>query len=478
MPEMDGIEFITQVRTLNISKAHFVFLSGFYDFQYAKTAIQYGCSDYILKPIQKEELLVTIRRIREEFRKEAGKEKNKVDYEKAYLDRHLLAILWGKYDSVNVKYVQGKMQFSCEIFYIHCELSLNDDNFLALSEEKRREVQRRLYQYTTLLLKKYADHIIYDITKYTECYDIGIIYGAFMAKERGVSQEEWLEWLIQELTERIGYEVEAFAGSKVHSIEAISDSYREAILLRSFRYYKKHGFNNRKLCCKEDNVKNQKDVSYKKQLDELVYVIEINDKLRIREYAKAIYRSLMDKKTASDTVSKNIQYLLYRLLGLAYNQDTEINQEDIMQYIRDAVFTSKASCGNELKFQQFVEEYADYLAQLRQNTAKGTIKLIEAEIEENYAENLSLKYLGEKYYINSAYLGQLFKKQYGCSFKDYLNDVRTRKAAEMVLRTDKKVYEIAAEVGYKNLEYFINKFEELYGMTPTRFRKRNLQNQS
>jgi two-component system response regulator YesN len=104
---------------------------------------------------------------------------------------------------------------------------------------------------------------------------------------------------------------------------------------------------------------------------------------------------------------------------------------------------------------------------VRQNKSKGIIELIEAEIEENYSENISLKNLAEKYYFNSAYLGQLFKKQYGCSFKEYLNNIRIRKAAELMLHTDKKVYEIAVETGYKNLEYFINKFEEVYGVTPT-----------
>jgi two-component system response regulator YesN len=149
-----------------------------------------------------------------------------------------------------------------------------------------------------------------------------------------------------------------------------------------------------------------------------------------------------------------------------------------MQYIRETVFASKTYHENELKFQQFAVEYSDYLAQLRQISAKGTLDKIENEIEENYADNISLKSLGEKYYINSAYLGQVFKKQHGCAFKDFLNNVRLHKAAEIILHTDKKVYEIAADVGYKNQEYFINKFEDAYGVTPTRFRKRNCQKSS
>ncbi|MBQ1668473.1 MAG: AraC family transcriptional regulator, partial [Prevotella sp.] len=42
------------------------------------------------------------------------------------------------------------------------------------------------------------------------------------------------------------------------------------------------------------------------------------------------------------------------------------------------------------------------------------------EIRENFAENISLKDLGDKYHINSSYLGQIFRKKYGMSFKNYL----------------------------------------------------------
>lgn len=476
MPEMDGIEFITYVRDHKISNARFVFLSGYYDFQYAKTAIKYGCCDYILKPIQKEELLVTLRKIMDEYQKEAGSEKKKKDYEKAYLDRHLISIIFDKYDALDLKYVQDKLRLSDEISFLHCEISLNDTSFLALSETDRIGQKRRLYNYATLLLKNYANHVIYDITKISQCYDIGFIYCSYMAKEKGLTKDEWLNWLTKELSERVGFLVVACMGSKVYKLNNLADSYREAVMIRSFRFSRKQYCKNTLPCKSEQEAIHQKDDYFKKQLDELVHVIEINDKQKIKDNAIILFRNMMNKQIDPQIVSRNIEFMLYRLLGLAYNQDADINQEEIMQYIREGIFTSKSNQGNELKFKQFVLEYSDYLTQLRQNTAKGIMSQIEVEIEENYAENISLKYLGEKYHINNVYLGQVFKKHYGCAFKDYLNKVRIRKAAEILMRTDKKICEIACDSGYKNQEYFINKFEEIYGMTPTRFRKRNMQN--
>jgi two-component system response regulator YesN len=478
MPEMDGIEFITKVKEKNLSKARVIFLSGFYDFQYAKTAIQCGCCDYMIKPISKDELIKAIRRIHDEYQKEAGSEKRKRDYEKAYLVTQLTAIIWGKYDSMNLKYVQERILFSDEISYIHCEISINDERFIALSSDKKREQQRRLYNIASMLLKRYANHVINGITKSTECYDIGILFCSFIAKERGLSQEEWLGWFIKELKDRMGYEIIACAGSKVNGIASLADSYKEAMLFRSLCYYKRGDLKCFRHDKKEHVHKYHREEDFRKRMENLIHAIEINDKSKIKIDAKEIFRGLTDKHIAAETINHDIQYLMYRLVGLVYNQDTEIDQEEIIQFVRDAIIRIRTSNGNELKFTRFSEEYSDYITNLRQNTARGIMHLIEAEIDEKYAENISLKCLGEKYYINSAYLGQVFKKQYGCSFKDYLNKVRIRKAAEMILRTNMKVYEVAIEVGYKNIEYFVNRFEEVYEVTPTRFRKRNLQNSS
>lgn len=101
----------------------------------------------------------------------------------------------------------------------------------------------------------------------------------------------------------------------------------------------------------------------------------------------------------------------------------------------------------------------------------GLLLLIEKDIRQNYMEDISLKSLSEKYYISRPYLGQLFRKQFSVSFKDYLNSVRLENAEKLLLQTDEKVYNIASMVGYNNSDYFINKFTGAKGVTPARFRR-------
>ncbi len=62
MPEVDGLELIKRIREAGMD-TDVVILSGYSDFQYARTAIRYNCSDYMIKPVDEEELLEIMRKI-------------------------------------------------------------------------------------------------------------------------------------------------------------------------------------------------------------------------------------------------------------------------------------------------------------------------------------------------------------------------------------------------------------------------------
>lgn len=63
MPVVTGLELLEKIRREKISDAHFVILSGYADFEYARKAIRYDCTDYILKPVDREELLKVLNKV-------------------------------------------------------------------------------------------------------------------------------------------------------------------------------------------------------------------------------------------------------------------------------------------------------------------------------------------------------------------------------------------------------------------------------
>ncbi|SFI80685.1 two-component system, response regulator YesN [Paenibacillus sp. UNC496MF] len=87
-------------------------------------------------------------------------------------------------------------------------------------------------------------------------------------------------------------------------------------------------------------------------------------------------------------------------------------------------------------------------------------------IHEHYAEALTLKSLGGQFHIHPNYLGQLFHKQTGETFTDYLNKYRIERAKELLADSRLKVGEIARQVGYWETGYFYKQFKKHVGMVP------------
>ena len=183
------------------------------------------------------------------------------------------------------------------------------------------------------------------------------------------------------------------------------------------------------------------------------------------------YEAMGQLGLRTETMNLNINYLLFQLVHLACQQDDDVNQEEILRKISESSFENGLMRGSKAHLIRFACEYGNYLSQLRKNVSRGVLGMIEKEIRENYASNLTLKGLSEKYYLNSAYLGQLFRKKYGQSFKDYLNNYRMEQAENLLIHTDRKIVQVAEDVGYHDLDYFVNRFIQAKGCTPARFRK-------
>lgn len=88
-----------------------------------------------------------------------------------------------------------------------------------------------------------------------------------------------------------------------------------------------------------------------------------------------------------------------------------------------------------------------------------------------YGKHISLKDIADRFRMNPVYLGQLFIKETGMKFAEYLMSYRMTIAKKRILYTDEKIVNIASEVGYSNMNYFYNHFHKYYNITPSEMRK-------
>ena len=84
--------------------------------------------------------------------------------------------------------------------------------------------------------------------------------------------------------------------------------------------------------------------------------------------------------------------------------------------------------------------------------------------------DLSVEIICRHLHMSPAYFSTLFKKETGQAYIAYLTDLRLSKAVELLNNTDDKTYVIAAKVGYQEQNYFSYVFKKKFGVSPTKFR--------
>ncbi|WP_217596785.1 response regulator [Cohnella sp. GbtcB17] len=101
---------------------------------------------------------------------------------------------------------------------------------------------------------------------------------------------------------------------------------------------------------------------------------------------------------------------------------------------------------------------------------RGVVRFVKQWVKDHYASPLTLKGIASQLFMNSAYLGSLFKTQTGIGFGEYVLQVRMEKAKEILAGTDLKVYEVASAVGYNDMDWFYEKFKRYTGVNPGDYR--------
>lgn len=110
--------------------------------------------------------------------------------------------------------------------------------------------------------------------------------------------------------------------------------------------------------------------------------------------------------------------------------------------------------------------------QIRDLMQSNEVSRLEKAIQDRLSDsNLTLKSLAQDLGFSPSYLSVLLKKELGVSFQEYMIQERMKMAKLLLLTTDLKIYEIANEVGFEDMNYFSYRFKQMVGISPRQFKK-------
>ena len=99
----------------------------------------------------------------------------------------------------------------------------------------------------------------------------------------------------------------------------------------------------------------------------------------------------------------------------------------------------------------------------------GLMRNMLSYLQENSATDLSMEKLARHLGYSRSRLSHLFRDNFGCSYSDYVNSLRCRRAARLLAQSDLTQLEIALSTGFECIRTFYRAFQKCYGMTPKQY---------
>lgn len=120
---------------------------------------------------------------------------------------------------------------------------------------------------------------------------------------------------------------------------------------------------------------------------------------------------------------------------------------------------------------EYVFEQLSYPERDQLGDANKKFKELLEYTNKHFHEELYLKDLSTKYFINVSYCCELFKKVTTMTFSQYMTDLRMKKAVELLQNSNLSIADVCKNVGYSDYFYFNKVFKRNIGCTPSKYRK-------
>jgi two-component system, response regulator YesN len=164
-----------------------------------------------------------------------------------------------------------------------------------------------------------------------------------------------------------------------------------------------------------------------------------------------------------------ILYIIIKYLDEIGEASSEVFGEEIDFYQKITRFETIEEINNWIR--NIVKWILSYLCDKKEVKIVRAVLRAKEFIDINFPSNITLKMVSDYVNLSESHLSTLFTKNIGCTFMDYLTNMRVDAAKQMISESDLKVYEICTKVGYVNVEHFSRVFKKITGMSPLSYKK-------
>lgn len=463
MPGMDGLELMKECRKIN-SGIKTVVLSGYNDFAYVKEALRYGVENYLLKPVDRDELVSTVLNVINKFENDLNYCKTMVESAEIIRDNILYRMLT---DNISKKELRERLKF--------LKIDLSGSRFRTAAIEvvnygylfSRDELEGRIREaYRHICASSLTGNAI--LCKTVEHRMIVIFKDDTAAF---VNANRMLNNFVETMNRQMGVDVIIGVGDEVDRMEMLPSSYSQAEKMLDFRY----------VMAKNRIIWNEIQAEIKKtyrdyveldaqKFENLIITGDIDGTIREVDHVCSMLLAVRTIKPEqikyffTDMIIMLIEIIKKYKLNVENILSLEHSIQEMTTHstVEQSIKSVKTICGGIIR---------DF--DRKKESPRKKIDEIIRYVNGSFCNEMSLKSLAAEFGYNPTYLGQIFRNETGRIFTDYLNNLRLEKAKQLILNTSDSINVIGEKVGYEDSNYFYKLFKKYVGVYPTRFKQQN-----
>lgn len=421
MPRMDGVELVKAMQKLP-RKPLTVAISGYDEFNYAVEMLRSGVREYILKPVERDQIKKILEQLEEEIRSNQLKNENTRTISCQQL-KHLMQ----NHDLTETEKTVIVREYG-DSFY--------KDGYVVCCMENR-EGRMRVEE----------DHVYISNLGDSEAYILKTeLLDTF---QRG----EWCDRYVG-------------ISSYQQGLENLQEGYEEALKAR------KEAFWAEKQVMKYEEIADREcaapGVEDGIPLDNLVQMLGTDKhEQALKQLRNVLWNAR--RKTDHDNLETELVSFLNKLLQ-TYEAVLHTESEEV-EHLKHLY---RFSCIGEYEseFMEWLERFTTNLNhQFEDYKNKQKIRQAVQYIRENYDKDLNMAVVSNHISMNYSLFSYAFKQYTGTNFVNFLKDIRMEKAKELLEKTDLRIVEISQKIGYENEKHFMKIFKVTFGVSPTEYRK-------
>lgn len=458
MPIVDGVELIHKAKELN-PKIRIVVLSAYDDYNYVRTTLKSGVLDYLLKAeMDLEDIHAILHTVEQDMFLESTMEQNNKErmLEDCLPHAELFRNFW---EDESIDPSEFLRQTGVGLRSEHLFLSMvciDGKGKIMLSHS------RIIVVISNILKGKNIRNVV--LPYYNDCFIILYNSQEIVFEKQKEENGLLMTYIDVALKRYVECKIQFSINVRLNCAEELRGKIieEEQMMLKK-QYYRDQNV-------KVVHNKEKEEAFAKKYRDQIKYALDGRQPLQAGELLERFIKKSHEDYLSPEIIMTGCTGILYDFLN--YTKDISSKErgtgtEDFMVHLM------KIQNADELEI--YMKEKKEQLFEITRSSPRKYSKAIEKSIlyiEEYCTEKISLEQVAGEVFLNKNYFSELFKKEVGMNYNDYLNEARIQKACGYIASGEYSFSEVAQMAGFSDQNYFAKIFKKVVGETPMMYKRK------